>query len=336
MRAPTREGTCFPATVHPDRSGGLSRAIGLNRPALVDASSYGEREELGGIIAVIADTLSWCPPVGMRQASVLFPVVVLVVLGSGLTGASEVGEELARGLAWQKAGEGVAITVADDPPQPATDAAPADGPATVEAKKEEVPIAPAPALVDPKTVRQGLPVIQKLNPGEKTPFSAAMQACLLLVGLHFVMSFLGYLTKFRSEIATLQGKEIPSYKQQEQEEIEGLEGFLNDVYKNIKSVTDAIPMFVILIVFCRLRAKVDLEGSNPPDYARKAFYTGVACIYLQAFLETILFCNGRFFTWTKGALGVCLRCGLYVSIILVFHSIFVLTKTEEESFVHVN
>ena len=50
---------------------------------------------------------------------------------------------------------------------------------------------------------------------------------------------------------------------------------------------DMVPMLAILIVFARLRAKVDLEGTNPPDYARKAFYGATALIYIMAFQKIV-------------------------------------------------
>ena len=47
-----------------------------------------------------------------------------------------------------------------------------------------------------------------------------------------------------------------------------------------------IPMLAILIVFARLRARVDLEGSNPQSWVQLVFIVAVSIVYFQALVIT--------------------------------------------------
>ena len=64
---------------------------------------------------------------------------------------------------------------------------------------------------------------------------------------------------------------------------------IRDFLQTTELVTKQIPMLAILIVFARLRAKVDLEGTDPPQYAQNAFITIGILVAVQAgalFLDT--------------------------------------------------
>lgn len=175
---------------------------------------------------------------------------------------------------------------------------------------------PAPALVDPSTQVKGEPFTQKLNIGEKTPLSPAMQSVLALVVLYYAISTAEYVIAAKKEWTSV-------------EETAG-EKWLTNLINSTKSTLKTIPMICILIVFARLRAKVDLEGTNPPDYARKAFFSTVGFIYILAFSKTVFSCNVGWATMLRQIIEALCRLGLYTSIIVIFYSIFNLSKTPTE------
>merc|ERR1711968_55731 len=101
-----------------------------------------------------------------------------------------------------------------------------------------------------------------------------------------------------------------------------VEIMMRQMAESVKSTMLLIPMLTILIVFARLRAKVDLEGTNPPDYARKAFFSTVGFIYVLAFSKTVFSCNVGWATMLRQIIEALCRLGLYTSIIVIFYSIF--------------
>lgn len=115
---------------------------------------------------------------------------------------------------------------------------------------------------------------------------------------------------------------------------EKTEAFMTQVADDSKATMAVIPMLAILIVFARLRAKVDLEGTNPPDYARKAFYGATAIIYIMAFqklvFQMVQSCvpnAASLITKVQGALSFALTLGIYGCIVAIFYSICDLKKT---------
>ena len=86
-----------------------------------------------------------------------------------------------------------------------------------------------------------------------------------------------------------------------------------------------------------LRAKVDLEGTNPPDYARKAFFGATAIIYVQAFqsfvismLKNCMPDSAKCLVVFQNVLTFCCTIGVYGCIVAIFYSICTLTKTASE------
>jgi hypothetical protein len=207
--------------------------------------------------------------------------------------------------------------------------------------------------VDPKTQLAGQPVRQKLNIGESTPLSPAMQSCLALVAVYYAMYLIGWLAGLRADLAAvIKGQALPSSgggggpsrrilddddddeRAGKASNLELMEIMMRQMADQARSTMLLIPMLTILIVFARLRAKVDLEGTNPPEYARKAFYGATAIIYVQAFQS---FCFSMFkncapggaygLTICQNLLGFLCTVGVYACIIVIFLSILNLTKT---------
>ena len=57
---------------------------------------------------------------------------------------------------------------------------------------------------------------------------------------------------------------------------------IRDFLQSTDLVTKQIPMLSVLIVFARLRAKVDLEGTDPMPYAQNAFLAIGSLVAIQA------------------------------------------------------
>lgn len=201
---------------------------------------------------------------------------------------------------------------------------------------------PAAPTVDPATQTAGLPVKQKLNIGEKTPLSPAMQAVLCLVVLYYSAMLITFVVGLKKELASIpfanetdeekKLREAQDTPNEMQKQLNRLQLIVDDA----KGTIDLIPMVSILIVFARMRAKVDLEGTNPPDYARKAFFGIVGVMYTQAFFGLIfnilqnVMGDSTMLTKFKAAMKLLLTFGLYTCIVVIFHSIFTLTKTASE------
>merc|ERR1712072_1169161 len=110
--------------------------------------------------------------------------------------------------------------------------------------------------------------------------------------------------------------------------VEQLETMMRQMADQAKSTMLLIPMLSILIVFARLRAKVDLEGTNPPEYARNAFYGATAMIYVQAlqsfFISMIKSCapsSAYGLTICQNILGFLCTVIIYACIVTIFFSI---------------
>jgi hypothetical protein len=204
---------------------------------------------------------------------------------------------------------------------------------------------PAGPTVDPSTQTMGLPVKQKLNIGEKTSLSPAMQATLCLVALYYGVILIQFIIGIKGELAMITKNEEktdgtkPVTKAGEakaDDEMQKQMDNINKILDDTKETTALIPMIAILIVFARLRAKVDLEGTNPTATCRSAFFGTVGIIYTQAFFGFIFGCiqsamgASKMLTMFKAFMKFALLCGLYVCIGIIFSSIMTMTKTASE------
>lgn len=208
---------------------------------------------------------------------------------------------------------------------------------------------PAGPTVDPSTQTMGLPVKQKLNIGEKTSLSPAMQATLCLVALYYGVILVIFIIDMKKELTEMfnldkkdedkeEGKPVSEALNPKPEvnEMEKQMANIRRICEDAKKVTANIPMVAILIVFARLRAKVDLEGTNPTATCRSAFFAVVGVIYTQAFFGTIFGCiqsfagESTFIIIVKNVVNFLLLAGLYVCIGIIFSSIMTMTKTASE------
>ena len=149
------------------------------------------------------------------------------------------------------------------------------------------------AKVDPKVDPNPInlkknAVLYQVDFYKAPPISPAMQAVCMLTVLYYSISFAKQLS------------ELQQYRYEEESEpLNGTgsndshEHSKNKLMKRIQytiemldSVMQEIPMLAILIVFARLRARVDLEGSTPQDWVQVVFIVAVGIVYFQALIIT--------------------------------------------------
>ena len=181
---------------------------------------------------------------------------------------------------------------------------------------------------------RGLPVLQKLHVGETRPLSPAMQSVLLLTALYYLLYMIPIVERFAS-------LGLSCCVREESDDCSprgGTEGgestpppptVLQRICKNAENAMQLIPMLSILILFARLRSRVDLEGSSPPPYAQSAFYASAVIIYAIALFRDIFFCGGSHMQWFKRALSFMLALGLIVCIGVIFHTVITGSKAPE-------
>ena len=88
---------------------------------------------------------------------------------------------------------------------------------------------------------------------------------------------------------------------------------------------EQIPMLCILILFCRLRARVDLEGSQPQPYAQQAFIIAAVLIYLQVMMASVVSTHTQVLLCKQVATSL-LKCIVLVNISTIIVSIITLKK----------
>ena len=126
--------------------------------------------------------------------------------------------------------------------------------------------------------QKGQPVLQRIAVGEAPKLSAAMQSVLIMVVVFFIVEVGSYAFKVQGEITKLTN--LATGRGTEGEDKGMLDGVvkvpaaiqkqldnIRDFLQTTELVTKQIPMLAILIVFARLRAKVDLEGNAPASHA---------------------------------------------------------------------
>ena len=163
--------------------------------------------------------------------------------------------------------------------------------------------------------------LQRVPVGRKPKVSVAMYCVLSLVVLYFlVLTF----EMFNKNIIFSPFARCV-YGRRDQEELER-ENKINDA---LLAQLSQIPMFCILFLFSRLRAKVDLENTEPPLYAKNAYIIACVVIYLQVLVASVL--------TKKVAIYICvviitvlLKLISIINVITIFYSIFNLKKRESE------
>ena len=180
-----------------------------------------------------------------------------------------------------------------------------------------------------------------------------MKSVLALVAVYYAMYLIGWLAGLRADLAAVvRGQAPPSSRgaggpvllDDDDEDgsddapklspIQQMETMMRQMADQARTTMLLIPMLTILIVFARLRAKVDLEGTNPPEYARTAFYGATAIIYVQALqsfcfslLKNCVPTSAYGLTICQNILGFVCTVGVYTCIVAIFISILNLTKS---------
>ena len=184
---------------------------------------------------------------------------------------------------------------------------------------------------------QGKPVLQNLNIGDKPPLSAAMKSVLIMVVVFFIVEVGSYSFKVQGEITKMKNAVMKSNDGEDKGMLDGVVKMPAEIQKQLDNIRDflqttelvtkQIPMLAILIVFARLRAKVDLEGTDPAQYAQNAFITIGVLIAIQAgalFLDTCD--NATLKMFNIVVQGLC-KLSIMVCVVIVIESIFSLKKT---------
>jgi hypothetical protein len=156
------------------------------------------------------------------------------------------------------------------------------------------PTKPPTASTDPINLKKNA-VLYHLDFYKSPPISPAMQSVMALTMLYYLITFGKALVQIQQyrydqeddgakktdvERAPLNGSSLRSEKTQK------LLKKAQYVIENMKDVMEEIPMLAILIVFARLRARVDMEGSVPQSWTQILFYVSVGILYMQAFVIT--------------------------------------------------
>ena len=186
------------------------------------------------------------------------------------------------------------------------------------------------------SAQKGSPVLQNLDVGKSPPLSAAMRSVLIMVVVFFIVEVGSYAFKVQGEITKMKNAVMKSDGEDKgmldgvvkmpaeiQKQLDNIRDFL----QTTDMVTKQIPMLSILIVFARLRAKVDLEGTDPAAYAQNAFITIGVLVAIQAgslFLDTCD--NATLKMFNIVVQGLC-KLSIMVCVVIIIESIFSLKKT---------
>ena len=185
--------------------------------------------------------------------------------------------------------------------------------------------------------QKGSPVLQNLNVGDQPPLSSAMKSVLIMVVVFFIVEVGSYSFKVQGEITKMKNAVMKSDDGEDKGMLDGVVKMPAEIQKQLDNIRDflqttelvtkQIPMLAILIVFARLRAKVDLEGTDPAKYAQNAFITIGVLIAVQAgalFLDTCD--NPTLKVLNIVVQGLC-KLSIMVCVVIVIESIFSLKKT---------
>ena len=192
--------------------------------------------------------------------------------------------------------------------------------------------------------QRGLPVNQKLSDGDAPPLSTAMRAVWVLLCVFFTVEMVPFFMSIKEQYADVQ-KEFNALADKkdggdaEENPLNGSDGAANKALENLhekmemfKSTvssatqcTGQIPMLCILIVFTRLRAKIDLEGTEPSQYTKNTFTVVAVLVLLQALSLVIKGCGPRLKVASITVMAIC-KVSIYVCILILMQSILGMTK----------
>lgn len=180
------------------------------------------------------------------------------------------------------------------------------------------------------------PVVQEWSNGEKPPLSAAMNATLTMVIIFFVVEVGNYVFTVKGEYERVKGVVLGqrdtdgpdadrSVGDTMEDEFEKRMKQIQAMINLAEGVTTQIPMICLLVLFARLRAKVDLEGTEPQPFVKNTFMTVSLLVVLQACALALSGCGEKCSTINIVVQGVC-KLGVFVCICIIIGSIVHLTK----------
>ena len=182
----------------------------------------------------------------------------------------------------------------------------------------------------------GQPITQRIAIGKSPSLSAAMKSVLIMVIVFFIVEVGRYAFKVQGEITKMKNAVMKS-DGEDKGMLEGVVKMPAEIQKQLDNIRDflqstdlvtkQIPMLSVLIVFARLRAKVDLEGTDPAAYAQNAFITIGVLVAVQAgslFLDTCD--NATLKMFNIVVQGLC-KLSIMVCVVIIIESIFSLKKT---------
>ena len=181
------------------------------------------------------------------------------------------------------------------------------------------------------------------------PLSAAMNSVLIMVTIFFIVDISAYIANIRKEMGPAMGALGMSKKNDDPDREAGkgtesgdvllsgapqipgaeaaaeLAGQISTMIGKMAAVKDQIPMLCILIVFARLRAKVDLEGTEPEGSTKSAF-TAVGYIVLCQALALSFEACGKYGPMINTIVQGVGKLGVVICVIIIISSIFTLKK----------
>lgn len=180
------------------------------------------------------------------------------------------------------------------------------------------------------------PVVQEWSNGEKPQLSAAMNATLTMVIVFFIVEVGNYVFTVKGEYERVKGAVLGQTDTDGPDANRSLGGTMEDEFEKrmkqiqaminlAEGVTTQIPMICLLILFARLRAKVDLEGTEPQPFVKNTFMTVSLLVALQACALALSGCGEKCSTINIVVQGVC-KLGVFVCICIIIGSIVHLTK----------
>jgi hypothetical protein len=201
------------------------------------------------------------------------------------------------------------------------------------------------------TGKVGSQILYKVKIGEAPPLSAAMNAVVTMVVIFFIVEVGKYVFTVMGEYERVKnaitgkkddapgndnsvggGTDEPitpkgksGVKAQIEKRLKEIQGMINLA----SGVTAQIPMICILIVFARLRAKVDLEGTDPAKYAKNSFTATAVLVCVQAASLALSQCGETMNTVNIVLQGLC-KFGIIVCVCVIVESIFTLKKSAPE------
>ena len=186
----------------------------------------------------------------------------------------------------------------------------------------------SPNPFDPAAHVEGMPLNANLNVGESTLLSDAMASVLALAVLYYCMSLARAIVACNRSRGLPRGAVVPDPQSVEEQTRARFEAMA----VRSEQTTRLIPMLAILILFTRLRARVDLEGSEPPEYTRNCFYAATAIVYARCLWQEVFYCRWhRRVEIVNNIVDFTMTIVLYVVIGALIYSVCTMSKQRPQN-----